>query len=122
LTYSRLLVRLLLFLPFFFFHATATTEISTLSLHDALPILMGHQLVALELAEAVGGDPGEALVRLRLLEPGARLVQVRLGLREARSEEHTSELQSRSDLVCRLLLEKKKTKEQRQTHAKNQLT
>src|SRR5206468_6938739 len=85
LTYSRLLVRLLLFLPFFFFHATATTEISTLSLHDALPVLMGHQLVALELAEAVGGDPGEALVRLRLLEPGARLVQVRLRLREARA-------------------------------------
>src|SRR5438034_6622512 len=78
---------------FFFFIDTATTEIYTLSLHDALPILR-HQC-------ASDCDP----LRLpagKLARPGTRLV---------RSEEHTSELQSHSDLVCRLLLEKKKKKE-----------
>src|SRR5206468_11685505 len=70
---------------FFFFNDTATTEIYTLSLHDALPIYYPMAL-------------GEANRRLVI---GCR--------RPARrSEEHTSELQSRSDLVCRLLLEKKK--------------
>src|SRR6266700_8031042 len=69
---------------FFFFNDTATTEIYTLSLHDALPIYRerhrpGHR-------HAAPGHPG-------------------------RSEEHTSELQSRENLVCRLLLEKKKRHE-----------
>src|SRR6266404_9171427 len=69
---------------FFFFNDTATTEIYTLSLHDALPIY--------------GDDP----LRLHhVAQPLAR------GLRR-RSEEHTSELQSLAYLVCRLLLEKKK--------------
>src|SRR6266536_6264924 len=68
---------------FFFFNDTATTEIYTLSLHDALPIC---------------GESFELeQVQLPWLEPW-----------ELRSEEHTSELQSRVDLVCRLLLEKKK--------------
>src|SRR2546421_6081310 len=71
---------------FFFFNDTATTEIYTLSLHDALPI-------SGEIGELV--DREDAAVR-----PGQES--------EVRSEEHTSELQSRSDLVCRLLLEKKK--------------
>src|SRR5690349_24152521 len=71
---------------FFFFNDTATTEIYTLSLHDALPIFAGA-------GDAVGR--GEHLGR-------------RLDLQGQRSEEHTSELQSRRDLVCRLLLEKKK--------------
>src|SRR2546421_3361225 len=70
---------------FFFFNDTATTEIYTLSLHDALPIYEG------------GNSGGHALDG----------VTVAAFLYE-RSEEHTSELQSRSDLVCRLLLEKKK--------------
>src|SRR2546430_4607437 len=74
---------------FFFFNDTATTEIYTLSLHDALPILHYHRSVALAGAER-GVEPA--------LEAAA-----------ARSEEHTSELQSQSNLVCRLLLEKKKT-------------
>src|SRR6478672_13791253 len=69
---------------FFFFNDTATTEIYTLSLHDALPIL---------------DRPS------RLRDRGRRH---RRGAVDPRSEEHTSELQSRSDLVCRLLLEKKK--------------
>src|SRR5215471_16894922 len=70
---------------FFFFNDTATTEIYTLSLHDALPIYA-----------AGGNDPGP----WRAERPGRH--------RQPRSEEHTSELQSRRDLVCRLLLEKKK--------------
>src|SRR5690349_4452832 len=82
----------------FFFNATPTTEIYTLSLHDALPISDdGHFIVGahapLHLRRGV--------IHTRVLEP----VQV---VRRQRSEEHTSELQSRRDLVCRLLLEKKK--------------
>src|SRR5476649_3084131 len=73
---------------FFFFNDTATTEIYTLSLHDALPISRRATYVAL------GSD------RLDVY-----------GLGALRSEEHTSELQSHSDLVCRLLLEKKKNKQ-----------
>src|SRR2546430_9609081 len=77
---------------FFFFNDTATTEIYTLSLHDALPIsLAGHA----DLAHHYG------------LSPLARGHLPRDARRE-RSEEHTSELQSQSNLVCRLLLEKKK--------------
>src|SRR5438067_3137066 len=74
-----------LFIIFFFFNDTATTEIYTLSLHDALPIF------------DILGFPQAELKRFRkyIAEP-------------YRSEEHTSELQSRFDLVCRLLLEKKK--------------
>src|SRR3712207_8634711 len=73
----------------FFFNDTATTEIYTLSLHDALPILAGNEQIAAE----VGKNPN-----------GIGYV----GLAYIRSEEHTSELQSRQYLVCRLLLEKKK--------------
>src|SRR2546430_12714867 len=75
-------------LIFFFFNDTATTEIYTLSLHDALPIYPSrhgsgrHARRAASLASQSGG--------------------------RSRSEEHTSELQSQSNLVCRLLLEKKK--------------
>src|SRR2546430_9012995 len=73
----------------FFFNDTATTEIYTLSLHDALPISRNHAL------------RHRARIRLWSRRGAAR--------RGARSEEHTSELQSQSNLVCRLLLEKKKT-------------
>src|SRR5256885_14335095 len=79
---------------FFFFNDTATTEIYTLSLHDALPICITH------------GLDTDFLAGLALL-----VVDIGLGLlgqRPARSEEHTSELQSPCNLVCRLLLEKKK--------------
>src|SRR2546425_5273464 len=94
---------------FFFFNDTATTEIYTLSLHDALPICLKGQL----------GNPdraGEVIrVQLSSLEVECErlskepLVRVRNG-DDARSEEHTSELQSLAYLVCRLLLEKKKKK------------
>src|SRR3989449_8303702 len=86
---------------FFFFNDTATTEIYTLSLHDALPISI----------QTVQDELGERLAflkpRNRLLE-AQRLEQRTLFDMEMRSEEHTSELQSRLHLVCRLLLEKKK--------------
>src|SRR6185436_8610199 len=72
---------------FFFFNDTATTEIYTLSLHDALPIF--------------GLEEGLGRLQLR------RRLDLRCFL--GRSEEHTSELQSPDHLVCRLLLEKKKT-------------
>src|SRR2546427_277799 len=85
---------------FFFFNDTATTEIYTLSLHDALPIC--HTPAA------------------RRNRAGARPVDRAAVRREplpdfARSEEHTSELQSQSNLVCRLLLEKKKKKRKKHT-------
>src|SRR5436190_16972916 len=83
----------------FFFTDTATTEIYTLSLHDALPIW---------------GEAAKALAQLSALAPRTSAPQARSSPSIAqpralwRSEEHTSELQSHSDLVCRLLLEKKK--------------
>src|SRR5438067_12880482 len=79
---------------FFFFNDTATTEIYTLSLHDALPIFDG-------LLTPCGGPPGY-LTSDRSYKNFVLSIE--------RSEEHTSELQSRFDLVCRLLLEKKKKK------------
>src|SRR2546430_13473820 len=77
---------------FFFFNDTATTEIYTLSLHDALPICwqQAQTRVASGTRAAAPPQPESAQAR--------------------RSEEHTSELQSQSNLVCRLLLEKKKKK------------
>src|SRR3990170_9108735 len=82
-----------IFVFFFFFNDTATTEIYTLSLHDALPICRH------------AGYQHEFLIE-QVLDQQARR------LRRARSEEHTSELQSPDHLVCRLLLEKKKNKKQ----------
>src|SRR2546427_13027413 len=84
-----------LFFFFFFFNDTATTEIYTLSLHDALPISF-----------LFWGCPAQS-VRLDA-GPGADAPLRQLF--KHRSEEHTSELQSQSNLVCRLLLEKKKHK------------
>ena len=122
-----------LFSFFFFFNDTATTEIYTLSLHDALPILLrsvpcpplfSPLVLSLPL-------PSSSLLVLLFLSPSqykqagrTRSTRVRTGPRMthaacrgrsiivvARSEEHTSELQSLTNLVCRLLLEKKKTKQ-----------
>src|SRR2546427_8716277 len=76
---------------FFFFNDTATTEIYTLSLHDALPIW----------CRCRPDRRGRRRGVVPLLRPRARP-------KKRRSEEHTSELQSQSNLVCRLLLEKKK--------------
>src|SRR5256885_10378189 len=101
-TLSFLLPTLSLFFFFFFFNDTATTEIYTLSLHDALPIFRC-------------GLPGDSRrdwhPRTRIISrrgrPGTDADSV-----HERSEEHTSELQSPCNLVCRLLLEKKKKKTQ----------
>src|SRR2546422_10613738 len=92
------------FILFFFFNDTATTEIYTLSLHDALPISFRGN---------VRRWPTNIFPRLgrrksrRVLRWGRWRFQ-RRGRRFWRSEEHTSELESRLHLVCRLLLEKKK--------------
>src|SRR2546430_9842042 len=79
---------------FFFFNDTATTEIYTLSLHDALPICASPKAKRLKIADKICN------IRDVAENPPARW--------SLRSEEHTSELQSQSNLVCRLLLEKKK--------------
>src|SRR3712207_7166638 len=92
----------------FFFNDTATTEIYTLSLHDALPISRLRRRARLAAARA-GPRPGHD-ARRRLPGAAAERPEAAAGLRHgqpARSEEHTSELQSRQYLVCRLLLEKK---------------
>src|SRR3712207_7236158 len=92
----------------FFFNDTATTEIYTLSLHDALPIWRVHGAAGVPVLEPGAADVG---VLLQHLERDAELLQADRGAQAAeagRSEEHTSELQSRQYLVCRLLLEKKK--------------
>src|SRR3989442_15473638 len=83
---------------FFFFNDTATTEIYTLSLHDALPIYLQ-------------GNPEPIEIKLFSSDVNAlhqKADEVETAIKKVgRSEEHTSELQSRPHLVCRLLLEKK---------------
>src|SRR3712207_6988000 len=100
-----------------FFNDTATTEIYTLSLHDALPICQNH------LEDSLGSPVGHAGTTSQTCQnhvldrpeppPGQTRTTCRTKLNHlprTRSEEHTSELQSRQYLVCRLLLEKKKTR------------
>src|SRR3712207_8992275 len=93
---------------FFFFNDTATTEIYTLSLHDALPI-------SVDLADTCGMPALDYTLldrldeRRRDVHDHVPVTQVARVGAQARSEEHTSELQSRQYLVCRLLLEKKNT-------------
>src|SRR3712207_7393607 len=104
---------------FFFFNDTATTEIYTLSLHDALPI-SGIVREKMTGCGAKGGGlcvKGWQIAVQKMADCGAKDGGVRCK-REGRSEEHTSELQSRQYLVCRLLLEKKK---QHTHHTSNQI-
>src|SRR5687767_15776290 len=91
---------------FFFFNDTATTEIYTLSLHDALPI-WGRATSRSCRTTAVWTAPGSAFSS-RTTGSGASSRRTWARTR-SRSEEHTSELQSLAYLVCRLLLEKKNT-------------
>src|SRR2546430_15841458 len=96
-----LVLALLLPVPFFFFfNDTATTEIYTLSLHDALPISKGRAPLA--------RNPDQPRMILPAVRERLEAVLRHEAMEGARSEEHTSELQSQSNLVCRLLLEKKK--------------
>src|SRR5690606_41628190 len=95
----------------FFFNDTATTEIYTLSLHDALPISVplqpsvdnGLELHMVNFVEAIR-KKDKSIINAPI-EAGSHIATI-----SQRSEEHTSELQSRENLVCRLLLEKKKQK------------
>src|SRR5712672_4751191 len=88
---------------FFFFNDTATTEIYTLSLHDALPI---YEVVT-------------AVTRGNSISPSGNIpVGDKFPIVPDRSEEHTSELQSLAYLVCRLLLEKKKHQRSPKAHVK----
>src|SRR2546425_11418413 len=86
---------------FFFFNDTATTEIYTLSLHDALPIYQRARFYVLRFTFYVPRFTLHSYA-ISTYSPGMSLSWSR------RSEEHTSELQSLAYLVCRLLLEKKK--------------
>src|SRR3712207_7236864 len=97
----------------FFFNDTATTEIYTLSLHDALPILReGGALHGRNPLDRVGGEHQHAGHQHR--HHAVRGERRQQGQHpRLRSEEHTSELQSRQYLVCRLLLEKKKNSQAR---------
>src|SRR3712207_7098878 len=95
---------------FFFFNDTATTEIYTLSLHDALPIWSVPDVPLIRPAKTCLRRYGSRWrSRAGAAELGglACVLRVRASTRRIRSEEHTSELQSRQYLVCRLLLEKK---------------
>src|SRR2546429_6259836 len=93
-----------LILYFFFFNDTATTEIYTLSLHDALPIsLLGQNSYFFVAGDRLMNDESTVVNALNTV---ALTGPININVR---SEEHTSELQSRLHLVCRLLLEKKKT-------------
>src|SRR5574337_2092924 len=97
----------LFFLFFFFFNDTATTEIYTLSLHDALPISTG--ISGLH-SRHTRGDRHPSRVEAKKPALLSNRDGYLLELTGWRSEEHTSELQSPLNLVCRLLLEKKKKK------------
>src|SRR5438034_2746641 len=103
----------LYFFSSFFFNDPSPTEIYTLSLHDALPIC--HRTHARNAHSAVGSHQRPLQIR-GSFDQGAN--GLRAGKNQPvklRSEEHTSELQSHSDLVCRLLLEKKKKKNKNKT-------
>src|SRR5258706_6025927 len=97
---------LLLSTPFFFFNDTATTEIYTLSLHDALPISLGTGD-----GPPVDSDEWASRQAGRGCWPAHLMVVVDRANAAARSEEHTSELQSLTNLVCRHLLEEKKSEQ-----------
>src|SRR3712207_8759243 len=94
----------------FFFNDTATTEIYTLSLHDALPICALPRRPRRELLHEPP-QPARAVVRAGRALGGLGVPVRPPGGRDVRSEEHTSELQSRQYIVCRLLLEKKNNRQ-----------
>src|SRR3712207_7635512 len=102
----------------FFFNDTATTEIYTLSLHDALPISTGEGISVSTLSVETSSSGSSTATSSptffsqRVTVPSVTDSPSAGSVTEVRSEEHTSELQSRQYLVCRLLLEKKKINKQ----------
>src|SRR5260370_11281995 len=99
------------FFIFFFFNDTATTEIYTLSLHDALPISSRKRRITWSFSAAFIApctNPRRKLGKTSRLSLSYSTVAALTASDSDRSEEHTSELQSHLNLVCRLLLEKKK--------------
>src|SRR5256885_7395224 len=96
---------------FFFFNDTATTEIYTLSLHDALPILVLTAQSGNVTLGTINGNATNGTVSITALGSSGNI------LGNSRSEEHTSELQSPCNLVCRLLLEKKNNLNIKYTHS-----
>src|SRR5258705_1411729 len=100
------------FITFFFFNDTATTEIYTLSLHDALPISEMSRKLQITYLRKYGAIERSIATQAVQISPMAMLLSIAPYFR---SEEHTSELQSLRHLVCRLLLEKKKHTETRRT-------
>src|SRR5205823_13579610 len=119
----RVTVYLVPTLPFclvFFFNDTATTEIYTLSLHDALPILKDRE----PLGDIPAAEFRRKLHKLAdwIADYREHIAERRIAPNDERSEEHTSELQSLAYLVCRLLLEKKKTQTIQRSPSKNTTT
>src|SRR5258706_7356675 len=111
--FSMILISLIFF--FFFFNDTATTEIYTLSLHDALPICIEQRSRPYPESQALPGSRQQMLIQSPSLAANGprgrnrrRISCAFSAQNQSRSEEHTSELQSLTNLVCRLLLEKKK--------------
>src|SRR2546427_8407423 len=94
----------------FFFNDTATTEIYTLSLHDALPISCDLTTSGAMRTERSSCVPLMATLTMPPPDEASTFISAISFCSFSRSEEHTSELQSQSNLVCRLLLEKKKSK------------
>src|SRR5438046_4388014 len=105
----------------FLFNDTATTYIDTLSLHDALPI-WNDDGRDVKNAGRLDGDPSSSLSATAYLgevQAGREISSAGPKKNSGRSEEHTSELQSLTNLVCRLLLEKKKKKITQHNHKRN---
>src|SRR2546430_3803305 len=103
---------------FFFFNDTATTEIYTLSLHDALPISNSSGEISSSSSRICASSSRSRSAESSFDSASAAatiLSRTNRRLPMRRSEEHTSELQSQSNLVCRLLLEKKKIKAENPT-------
>src|SRR5205085_6829029 len=118
--FSSFIIVTLIF-SLFFFNAPATTEIYTLSLHDALPISSG----GAGSFSAVNGGSSTLSVTTTSATPTGNSTLTVTGTSanlSHRSEEHTSELQSQSNLVCRLLLEKKKKKQTQTLYSKTCIT
>src|SRR5690606_42023616 len=102
----------------FFYNHTPPTHIYTLSLHDALPIWAEYVAAHFER----GRPLGHGFTEQNLRDGTAYYAHDGLdGIRVVRSEEHTSELQSRENLVCRLLLEKKKQKKRQTANANRKM-